>query len=117
MKLKMEIRTLLVVVGVAGMATMNVTAGGLLSPKAADNQSKAVRGYNPDPNLTVTGLQAAPPHVVESKAKTVPGKSAEVTPAMKNARRMSGSPKMIGECVSSADGTMSCCAPAAAPIK
>jgi len=113
----MKIRTLIVALGVAAIATLNVTAGGLLSPKAAGSQSKTVHGYNPDPSLTDTGLPSAPPHVVENKEITVPGKSTEVTPSLTKARHMSGSPKMIGECVNHGDGTMSCCAPAAAPIK
>ena len=113
----MKIRTLIVALGVAAIATLNVAAGGLLSPKAADNQNKTVQGYNPDPSLTATGLKSAPPHVVESKEKTVLGKSIKVDPSLTKARRVSGSPKMIGECVNHGDGTMSCCAPATAPIK
>jgi len=113
----MKIRTLIVALGVAAIATLNVTAGGLLSPKAAENQSKTVQGYNPDPNLTATGLKSAPPHVVASKEKTVAGKSVEVTPSLTKARHMSGSPKMIGECVNHGDGTMSCCDPATTPMK
>jgi len=106
----MKIRNLLIIFGVAGMATVNVTAGGLLSPKAADQQSKVVRGYNSDPSLTATGLQSAPPHVVESRTKIVPGKSTKVTSSLKCVRRMSGSPKMIGECASQSCDTMPCCA-------
>ena len=113
----MKIRTLIVSLGVAAIATLNVAAGGLLSPKAADNQTKTIHGYNPDPSLTETGLPSAPPHVVESKEKTVPGKSGEVNPSLTKARHMSGSPKMIGECVNHGDGTMSCCSPTATQIK
>ena len=96
-------------------ATMNAMAGGLLSPKAADNQSTVVRGYNPDPSLTATGLQSAPPHVVESRTKTVPGKSREVTPSMMCLRHMNGSPKMVGDCASRATDKMSCCTSCCAP--
>jgi hypothetical protein len=114
----MKMRTLLIALGIAVVTSINAVAGGLLSPKAAANQSKVVRGYNPDPNLaTGNGLQSAPPHVVGSKEKIVPGKSVDVTSSVTAARHLSGSPKMIGECVNRGDGTMSCCAPAAAPIK
>lgn len=115
MKLNMKTRNLLIAVGVAAMATVNVFAvEPLLSPKASV-PSKAVSGYNADPNLTATGLQAASPRVIDSKTKIVPGKSTEVTPSLVCARRMSGSPKMIGACAEHAtDTTMSCCAPAAA---
>ncbi len=110
----MKIRNLLIILGVAAMATFNVTAGTLLSPKAAD-QPKTVSGYNSDPNLAATGLQSAPPQIVASQTKTVPGKSTEVTPSLKCVRKMSGSPKMIGACTEHATGgDMSCCAPAAA---
>jgi len=114
-KLKMKIRILFVAACVAGMATMNVTAAGLLSPKAADNQSQTVRGYNPDPSLTDIGLQSAPPRVVESRSKTVPGKSLGVTPSLTCVRHMHGSPKMIGDCASRATATMSCCTSCCAP--
>jgi hypothetical protein len=109
----MKIRTLLIALGIAVVTSMNAVAGGLLSPKAADNQSKVVCGYNSDPNLTATGLQSAPPHVVESKEKIVPGKSVAVTSSITSARHLSGSPKMIGECVNNGDGTTSCCSPTA----
>ncbi len=113
----MKIRTLLIALGIVVVTSMNAVAGGLLSPKAAGTHSTAVRGYNADPSLTATGLQSAPPHVVESKEKIVPGKSVEVTSTTASARHLSGSPKMISECVNNGDGTMSCCAPAATPIK
>ena len=114
MKLNMKTRNLLIAVGVAAMATMNSLAvDALLSPKASA-PAKTVSGYNADPNLAATGLQSAPPRVVDSKSKTVPGKSNEVTPSLVCARRMSGSPKMIGACAEhAADTSMSCCAPGA----
>jgi len=109
----MKTRNLLIALSVVAMTTVNALAvETLLSPKAV-GQSKAVSGYNADPNLAATGLQSAPPRVVDSKTKTVAGKSTEVTPSLVCARRMSGSPKMIGECAEHAtDTTMSCCAPA-----
>ena len=111
LKLKMKIRTLVITLSVAAMATVNVMAGGILSPHAADNQTKAVNGYNSDPSLTANGLPSAPPHVVDGQTKTVPGKSKEVNPSIARARHASGSPKMIGECASQPGDTMSCCAP------
>jgi hypothetical protein len=111
----MKTRNLLIALSVVAMTTVNVLATEtLLSPKAV-GQSKAVSGYNTDPNLAATGLQSASPRVLDSKTKTVAGKSTEVTPSLVCARRMSGSPKMIGACAEHAtDATMSCCAPAAA---
>jgi hypothetical protein len=109
LKLKMKTRTLVITLGVAAMASLNVVAGGLLSPKAADTQSKTIAGYNSDPSLTATGLPSAPPRVVESQSKIVPGKSAEVTPSLVCVRKMSGSPKMIGACADHPGGAMSCC--------
>jgi hypothetical protein len=110
----MKTRNLLIALSVAAMATINVLAANpLLSPKASI-QPKTVSGYNADPDLTATGLQSAPPHVVESKTKTVPGKSSEVTSSMICSRRMSGSPKMVAVCAQQPCGTMSCCAPPAA---
>jgi hypothetical protein len=110
----MKIRNLLIALGVAMMATLNVKAGGaLLSPKAAE-QPKTVAGYNADPNLAATGLQSAPPQVVASQPKTVPGKSTQVNPSLVCARHMSGSPKMIGACAEHASDNMSCCSVAPA---
>jgi hypothetical protein len=109
-KLKMKTRNLLITLCVAALASTNVLAvDGLLSPKAAGQQTKTVRGYNSDPNLADTGLASAPPRVVESQTKTVPGKSKEVTPSLMCVRHMSGTPKMIGACADSAGGSMSCC--------
>lgn len=113
MKLNMKTRNLLIALGVAVMATANVYADALLSPKASA-PTKTVSGYNSDPNLTANGLQSASPRVIDSKIKTVPGKSTEVTPSLVCARKMPGSPKMIGACADHAtDTTMSCCAPSA----
>jgi len=109
----MKTRNFLIALSVVAMTTVNALAvETLLSPKAV-GQTKTVSGFNPDPNLAAPGLQSAPPRVVDSKAKTVAGKSTEVTPSLVCARRMSGSPKMIGACAEhAADTTMSCCAPA-----
>lgn len=110
----MKTRNLLIALTVASMATLNVLAADtLLSPKAA-GQSKPVSGYNADPDFAATGLQSAPPRVVESQIKIVPGKSHEVTQSLICSRRMSGSPKMVAECAQQSCGTMSCCAPASA---
>jgi hypothetical protein len=109
MKLKMKTRNLLLILTVTAMAAANVVVGEtLLSPRAAD-QPKTVAGPNNDPNLTATGLVSASPHLVAGQSKTVAGKSTEVTPASQCARRMSGSPKMIGQCAENSGGSMSCC--------
>jgi hypothetical protein len=112
MKLNMKTRNLLIALSVAALTSVNALAvETLLSPKVA-GQTKTVSGYNTDPNLAATGLKSAPPRVVDSKAKTVPGKSLEVTPSLTCSRKMSGSPKMIGACTTSSADNMSCCAPA-----
>ena len=99
------------------LAARAVMAGGaLLSPKASE-PVKTVSGYNADPNLAATGLQSAPPRVVASETKTVPGKSIQVTPSMMCTRHMAGSPKMIGACAEHASDNMSCCSTAAASNK
>ena len=116
MKLKMKIRNLLITLGVAAMATFNVMAGELLSPKAV-SQPKTVSGYNSDPNLTANGLQSAPPQIVASQTKTVAGKSTQVNPSLTCTRHMAGSPKMIGACTEHSNNNMSCCAPATASNK
>jgi len=113
-KSTMKTRNLLIALSVAAMATVNVLAANTLPSPKALGQSKTVSGYNTDPDLTATGLQSAPPRIVESKTKTVPGKSAEVTSSMVCSRRMSGSPKMIAVCAQQPCSTMPCCAPAAA---
>jgi hypothetical protein len=105
----MNIRTLVIALSVAAMATMNLVAGTVLSPHAADNQSKVVPGYNSDPKIAATGLQSVPPHVVDSRSKTVPGKSTQVTSTTTCVRHMSGSPKMIGACTEHSCDSMSCC--------
>jgi hypothetical protein len=114
MKLNMKIRNLLIILGVAATASFNVMAGPLLSPKAAD-QPKTVSGYNSDPNLAATGLKSAPPQIVASQTKTVPGKSTQVNPSLTCTRHMAGSPKMIGACTEHASDNMSCCS--VAPVK
>ena len=108
LKLKMKTRTLIITLSVASMASLNVMAGGLLSPKAADSQPKTIAGYNSDQDLT-PGLSAVSPRIMDDQIKTVPGKSTEVTPSLMCARKMSGSPKMIGACADSSGGDMSCC--------
>ncbi|HXS68409.1 MAG TPA: hypothetical protein VN761_06165 [Candidatus Polarisedimenticolia bacterium] len=105
----MNTRTLVIALSVAAMATMNAMAGGLLSPHAADHQSKIVPGYNSDPNIAVTGLPPVPPRVVDSRSKTVPGKSDRETSSLYCARHMSGSPKMVGACTEHSCDSMPCC--------
>jgi len=111
-KLNMKTRNLLIALSVAALATANALAVETLLPPKAAGQTKTVSGYNADPNLAATGLKSAPPRVVDSKAKTVPGKSLEVTSSLTCSRKMSGSPKMIGACTTSSADNMSCCAPA-----
>lgn len=109
-KLNMKTRNTLIILSVAVMATVNVLAAETLNSPKASAQTKIVSGYNTDPNLTATGLQSAPPRVVESKTKTVAGKSTEVTPSLVCTRRMAGSPKMVGACAEHPGNAMSCCA-------
>jgi hypothetical protein len=105
----MNIRTLVITLGVAAMATMNIMAGTVLSPRAVGNQSQIVPGYNSDPNIAATGLKSVPPRVVGSQSKTVPGKNTQATSTTTCVRHMSGSPKMIGACTEHSCDSMSCC--------
>ena len=112
-KLIMKTRNTLMMLSVAVMTTVNALAvEPLFSPKASE-QTRTVSGYNSDPNLAATGLQSAPPRVLESKSKTVAGKSTEVTPSLLCTRRMAGSPKMIGACADHHGDPMPCCATSA----
>jgi hypothetical protein len=109
-KLKMKIRNFVITLGVAICATLNVMAtDALLSPRAADNQPKAVSGFNADPNLAAPGPISAPPRVLDHQTKTVSSKSTAVTPSSQCVRRMNGTPKMIGQCAEHASAAMSCC--------
>jgi len=109
MKLNMKNRHLLIALCVTALTAVNAVAGqGLLSPRAAANQSVGVSGYNSDPDLT-TGQSSLTPHLQDAQVKTVSGKSTQVTPSLTCARRMSGSPKMIGNCAMQSTDSMSCC--------
>jgi len=109
MKLKMKTRNLLIALTVTAMAAANVMAADvLLSPRAAA-QSKTVAGPNNDPNLAAPGLSSLSPRLLGNQSKTVSGKSTEVTPASQCTRRMSGTPKMIGQCADHPGAAMSCC--------
>jgi hypothetical protein len=103
---------LLIALGVAAFATLNVMAAdALLSPRAADNQIKIVAGVNNDPNLTATGLTSASPRLIDNRVTTVAGTSTAVTPTC--TRKMAGTPKMIGACADHPGAPMSCCSVAA----
>jgi hypothetical protein len=103
---------LLIALGVAAFATLNVMAAdALLSPRASANQTKTVAGVNNDPNLTATGLASASPRLIDNRVTTVAGTSTAVTPTC--TRKMAGTPKMIGACAEHPGAPMSCCSVAA----
>jgi hypothetical protein len=105
---------LLITLGVAAFATLNVMAAdALLSPRAADNQIKIVAGVNNDPNLTATGLASASPRLIDNRVTTVAGASTAVSPSLTCTRKMAGTPKMIGACAEHPGAPMSCCSVAA----
>lgn len=105
----MKTRNLLIALSVAALASTNLLAAdAVLSPRAADNQVKTVRGYNSDPDLT-PGLTSQSPRLADSQIKTVAGKSDAETPSAVCAKHMSGSPKQIGECAAHPGAPMSCC--------
>jgi hypothetical protein len=98
------------------MATVNVLAAdALLSPRGSDHQSKIVSGMNADPNLAAPGLVSVSPRVGDNQIKTVSGKSTGESPSAACVRRMSGTPKMIGQCADHPGTPMSCCS--VAPMK
>ena len=108
LKLKMNTRNLLITLGVAAFATINVMASdALLSPRGSEQQPKFVSGVNTDPNLAAPGLASASPRLVDNKSKTVAGKSTAVT--MSCGKYMGGTPKMIGVCAENSGAAMSCC--------
>jgi hypothetical protein len=108
----MKTRNLLITLTVAAFASINVMAGdALLSPRAAEHQSKTVSAVNTDPNLAAPGLVSASPRLLDNQTKTVAGKSTETT--MSCAKKMGGSPKMIGVCAEHPGAAMSCCSGAA----
>jgi hypothetical protein len=112
----MKTRNLLIALSVAAMATVNVLASdAILSPRASDHQSKIVSGVNSDPNLAAPGLASTSPRLVDHQTKTVSGVSTGESPSMTCTRRMSGSPKMIGQCADHPGAPMSCCS--VAPTK
>lgn len=107
----MNTRNLLITLSVAALSSINVMASNvLLSPRALDNQPKAAVADNSDVNLAAPGLASASPRVLDNQVKTVPGKSAAVTPSMACTRHMAASPKIIGECADHPGAAMPCCA-------
>jgi len=109
MKLKLKMKNLLVTLGVAALATMNVMAAdALLSPRAAEQQIKSPVAYNNDPNLVVV-LSSVTPHVHDTAIITAAGKDTAVTPASICIRRMAGSPKIVGACADHPGSPMACC--------
>jgi len=94
MKLKMKTRNLLITLGVAAMATINVMATeALLSPRASEHQSKIVSAVNTDPNLAAPGLASASPRLLENQARTAVGISTGVSPSTACVRNMAGTPR------------------------
>ena len=105
---------LLITLGAAAFATFNVMAAdALLSPRAAENQTKIIAGVNSDPNLAATGPVSASPRVIDNRVKTVPGTSTAVSPSLTCTRKMAGSPKIVGACADHPGAPMSCCSVAA----
>ena len=106
----MKTRNLLITLGVAAMATINVMAtDALLSPRASANQSKTIAGPNNDPNLAAPGLASASPRLLDNQSKTVAGKSTGESSSAVCVRRMAGTPKMISACADHPGAPMSCC--------
>jgi hypothetical protein len=117
--MKMKTRKFVIILSVATLAALNVIAAdAVLSPRAADNQTRKNAGFNNDPNFTATGPTAVTPRVVDNQIKTVAGKSDKVTPSTTFTRKKNGSPKSIGACADQPGSSMSCCsAPEVKPMK
>jgi hypothetical protein len=111
----MNTRNLLLSIGVAALATVNVMASDVaLSPRALDHQAKIIPGTNNDPNLTAAAPRSMSPRMAENQIKTVAGADKSVNPSLLCARNMSGTPKAAGECADHPGAPMPCCVVAAA---
>ena len=106
----MKARNLLTILSVAALTTVNVMAADvLLTPHASAAQTRIAATSTVDPNLAAPGLMSASPRILDSKVKTVAGKSDTVTPSMQCTRHMAGTPKSIGACADHPGAPMSCC--------
>jgi hypothetical protein len=106
----MKTRHLLITLGVAALATMNVMASNaLLSPRAAEQQVKTATGFNTDPNLAANRPISVSPRVLDNQIKTVAGVDGAVNPTMNCTRYMGGTPKMISACADHPGAPMPCC--------
>ena len=115
LKNKMKTRNLLIALGVATLATVNLLAADTyLSPRAKDNQIKVISGTNTDPNFTAAAPRAVSPRFAENQLKTVVGTEAAVSPALLCVQRMSGTPKTVAACAEHPGVPMPCCTVAAA---
>ena len=111
----MKTRNLLITLGVASLATVNLLAADTyLSPRATDNQIKVIAGTNTDPNFTAAAPRAVSPRFAENQIKTVVGTEKAVSPALVCAQRMTGSPKAVAACAEHPGAPMPCCTVAAA---
>jgi hypothetical protein len=114
LKLKMNTRKLLIILGVTATATVNLMAtDAYLSPRAAGNQINIVSGTNTDPNLAAVSRGAVSPRLAESQIQVVAGKDATLNPSRLCTLEMTGSPKDIAACAAHPGAAMPCCAIAA----
>ena len=106
----MKTRNLIITLSVTVLAAVNVMAAdALLSPRAADQQIKTAAAPNNDPNLAAIHLSPSSPRATDNQIKTVAGKDDAVTPSLKCARYMNGTPKAISGCADHPGASMPCC--------
>lgn len=110
----MNTRNLLITVGVAAVATVNLMAADVaLSPRAADHQTKTIAGTNNDPNLAAGRSISISPRSLDRQVRTVAGTDTTVSPSLMCVRTMTGSPKDISACADHPGAPMPCCSVAA----
>jgi hypothetical protein len=107
----MKTRNLLTLAGIALVAAaLNVSAGDALSPRAKENQIKAIKGTDASSTLVAPSQNlAATPRSVESRINTVAATGKDADP-MVCTRHMTANPKEVAECASHPGAAMPCCA-------
>jgi hypothetical protein len=106
----MKTLNLLTLAGVALVAAaLNVSAADALTPRAKENQLKAIKGTDASPNLAAPGQNfAATPRSVENRITTVAATGTDADPAI-CAKHMTATPKEVAECASHPGAAMPCC--------
>jgi hypothetical protein len=77
-------------------------ADALLTPRATDNQPKAIVSPEASPTVTIAYVDSTPallsPRAMDNQSKIVKGETGDSNPALACAKMMTGSPKAVSEC-------------------